>query len=471
MSIPLSCTTGPPMSDSPQLRLTFEGGTICLYGLSEPPETMPAPLLWDDRQGAHRAPAMAYAEVVLWLRNQCLPFTDDARSYHKLPPSDITRQRPFPYQSEAITAWESHQGRGVVVLPTGSGKTFVAMLAMDRRPRSTLIVVPTLDLLNQWYDELCVAFSGPVGIIGGGYHEPLDLTVITYDSAHLHMDHLGHRYGMVVFDECHHLPSEGYAMAARACLAPFRLGLTATPERSDGFEDLYDELIGPVVYRKDIDELSGSYLSSYETLRLEVSLTEAERAEYEAERATYLAFLRQQQIRMSTPSGWRDFIIRSSRSDTGRRAMGAYRRQRQLALAAEGKIDVLARLLHAHRTDRAIIFTEDNATVYAIAQRFLVPAITHQTKVKERRAILRAFNEVQLGAVVTSKVLNEGVNVPEANVAIVLSGSGSVREHVQRLGRILRKRAGKRAVLYEVVSAGTAEERTSAKRREHRAYQ
>ncbi|MCK6588769.1 MAG: ATP-dependent helicase, partial [Polyangiaceae bacterium] len=88
----------------------------------------------------------------------------------------------------------------------------------------------------------------------------------------------------------------------------------------------------------------------------------------------------------------------------------------------------------------------------------------------ERSAILRAFNEGALTAVVTSKVLNEGVNVPEANVAIVLSGSGSVREHVQRLGRILRKAEGKRAVLYELVAAGTTEERVSDKRREHDAY-
>ena len=109
--------------------------------------------------------------------------------------------------------------------------------------------------------------------------------------------------------------------------------------------------------------------------------------------------------------------------------------------------------------------------MYAISRRFLVPAITHQTKVKERSHTLAAFNEGTLGAVVTSRVLNEGVNVPEANVAIVLSGSGSVREHVQRLGRVLRKTDNKHAVLYEIVSAGTSEERTSDKRREHVAYQ
>jgi superfamily II DNA or RNA helicase len=298
-----------------------------------------------------------------------------------------------------------------------------------------------------------------------------DLTVTTYDSAYIHMDRLGNRFGLVVFDECHHLPSESYAMAARACLAPFRLGLTATPERADGADALYDELIGPIVFRKDIDELSGAYLADYETQRLEVELTVEERQEYERERSEYLAFVRKHKIQMGSPGGWTDFIVRSSRSAEGRRAFVAYRRQRQLTLAAERKIEVLDHLLHAHRRDRAIVFTEDNATVYAIAHRFLVPAITHQTKVKERSAILAAFNAGELNVVVTSKVLNEGVDVPEANVAVVLSGSGSVREHVQRLGRILRKREGKRAVLYEVVSAGTSEENVSARRREHRAYQ
>ncbi|HMJ12320.1 MAG TPA: helicase-related protein, partial [Polyangiaceae bacterium] len=120
--------------------------------------------------------------------------------------------------------------------------------------------------------------------------------------------------------------------------------------------------------------------------------------------------------------------------------------------------------------DRALIFTQDNATAYAISRRFLIPVITHQTKISERSEILERFSAGEYRAVVTSKVLNEGVDVPDANVAVVISGSGSVREHVQRLGRILRAREGKRALLYELVSAGTSEKNTSERRREHDAY-
>lgn len=455
-------------SKTDRVRLAFEAGTLRIDGLID---ATGLPCVFDDRTNCHRAPAQRYAELILGLRARGLPYEDAARGYEELALGELTRQEPFYYQREAIAAWERNQSRGVIVLPTGAGKTFVAVMAIDKRPRSTLVVVPTLDLLHQWYDLLQAAFARPVGIVGGGYYEPASITVTTYDSAYLHVDKLGNRFGLVVFDECHHLPSESYALAARAMIAPFRLGLSATPERTDGGEALYAELIGPIVYRKDIDELAGTYLASYETQRIEIALTAEERDEYQAERALYLAFIRSQGIRMAAPEGWGEFIAKSTRSDEGRRAFRAYRRQRQLALTATGKLEMLERLLHAHRNDRVLVFTEDNATVYEIAERFLLPAITHQTRVKERGAILKAFNQGTLTAVVTSKVLNEGVNVPDANVAIVLSGSGSVREHVQRLGRILRKREQKRAILYELVSVGTSEEGTSAKRREHRAYQ
>ena len=452
-----------------ELVLGFEGGSVWLRGLE--PERVVPDCLFDPRLGGHRAPAAAYPTVVRWLRASGLAHRDEARAYGVLGPfAGVWRHEPFPYQREALTAWEAGGSRGVVVLPTGAGKTFVATLAIDRRARSTLVVVPTLDLMQQWYDVLSASFPVPVGVVGGGYHEPTDLTVTTYDSAHLHMERLGSRFGLVVFDECHHLPGPTYAFAARCAIAPYRLGLTATPERLDGGDALYAELIGPVVYRRDIVELSGQYLAAYETERITVTLSDEERAAYDSERAEYVGFLRSHGIRMASPSGWADFVMMSARSDQGRRAMQAYRRQKRLALAAEGKLAVLERLLHAHRRDRVIVFTEDNATVYLIARRFFVPAITHQTKLKERSAVLAGFNAGALGVVVTSKVLNEGVNVPDANVAIVLSGSASVREHVQRLGRILRKRAGKRAILYEVVSQATSEESTSARRREHSAY-
>ncbi len=425
---------------------------------------------WDARTRCHRAPALSYAGLVRLLVTAGVAYTDQARSYGQLDETPRVHREPRPYQSEALAAWQSHQGRGVVVLPTGSGKSHLAVLAIADKRRSTLVVAPTLDLVRQWYDLLKATFGAAVGVVCGGEHDVQSLTVTTYDSAMLHMDHLGSRFGLVVFDECHHLPSAAYAMAARSCLAPFRLGLTATPERSDGRESDLDRLIGPVVYRKDIVELSGDYLAEYDTQCVSIALSPGERSEHDEERALYRAFLQKHGIRMSQSSGWREFILFSSQSVDGRRAMSAYRRQRTLAFAPRAKLEYLELLLAAHRRDRAILFTQDNATAYAIARRFLVPVITHQTKVRERSSILAGLADGTYGAVATSKVLNEGVDIPDANVAVILSGSGSVREHVQRLGRILRKKGNKRAILYELVTQATTETYTSDRRREHSAY-
>jgi superfamily II DNA or RNA helicase len=417
-----------------------------------------------------RAPALAYADLVRALVRAGVEFEDRARAYSELGDGLRVRRLARPFQTEAVNAWLRERGRGVVVLPTGAGKSHVAVLAIADRKRSTLVVAPTLDLVRQWFDLLRTSFGRDVGVVGGGEHTVLPLTVATYDSAYLHMEHLGARFGFVVFDECHHLPSESYALAARLCLAPYRLGLTATPERADGREALTNELIGPIVYRKDIVELSGNYLAEYETIRVELELTPEERKEYEAERAIYLDFVRKQGIFLGNERGFSEFIMRAAQSAAGQRAMQAYRRQRDIAFAAPGKLDYLEHLLNLHRADRVLVFTQDNATAYGISSRFLIPVITHQTKVRERSEILTRFAAGEYGAVVTSKVLNEGVDVPDANVAVVISGSGSVREHVQRLGRILRRKAGKSATLYELVSAKTSETYTSERRREHDAY-
>lgn len=449
--------------------LRFAFGTLELRGLGPEAATLPG-VLWDERTACYRAPALAYADLVRGLTRAKIDFTDEARSYPTLTSGACIHREPRPYQTEALAAWQAQRSRGLVVLPTGAGKSQVACMAILAKRRGTLVVAPTLDLVRQWYDLLRTTFAIPIGVIGGGEYAVEEITVSTYDSAYLHMEHLGARFGLLVFDECHHLPGAAYALAARQSLAPFRLGLTATPERTDGRDAELAELVGPILYRKDIVDLAGDYLSEYETERIAVELSPKERAEYESERAIYRSFVESSGIRMSSPSGWTEFIMRSARSVEGQRAMQAYRRQRELSVCAPAKIEYVDYLLGRHRTDRTLLFTQDNATCYAVSRRFLIPAITHQTKIRERSEILGRFSEGSYGAVVTSKVLNEGVDIPAANVAIVISGSGSVREHVQRLGRILRKRDGKRALLYELYTADTSEAFTSERRREHVAY-
>jgi superfamily II DNA or RNA helicase len=450
--------------------LTFDRGTVVLTGAAlDSLGDLPG-VRFDARTESHRAEARHYRTIVELLRQSGLTYRDEARAYQPADWPLRTAREPFPHQTEAVQTWRQQGSRGVVVLPTGTGKTYLAILAIHQTGRPALVVTPTIDLLNQWYSELTVAFGGPVGLLGGGYFDLQPLTVTTYDSAYIHLERWGNRYGLIVFDECHHLPGPTYSLAATGSLAPFRLGLTATPERADGQEALLPELIGPIVYRREIKQLAGDFLAEYRVQRLSVQLTPEEQQRYVQAREQFRGFAQRHGIRFGSPQGWQRFIQVSSRSAEGRAAFQAYREQKTLALAAPAKLQLLERLLDQHRHDRVLIFTYDNATVYKIARRYLVPAITHQTRARERHLILQRFHSGEYPVIVTSQVLNEGVDVPAANVGIILSGTGSVREHVQRLGRLLRKQEGKQALLYEVIAGGTAEEFTSERRRQHSAY-
>ena len=150
--------------------------------------------------------------------------------------------------------------------------------------------------------------------------------------------------------------------------------------------------------------------------------------------------------------------------------MLARKEMRQIQFGAEKKMEALESLLKQHHKERTIIFTVANELVYAISQRYLIPAITHKTDTVERKAILDRFRNGEYRMIVTSKVLNEGVDVPEANVAVILGGSASPTEHLQRLGRILRKKSGKKALLYEIITGGTQETNISYRRRGADAY-
>jgi superfamily II DNA or RNA helicase len=456
------------------LLLAHDRGTVIVSG--GPPgfvyQSLPG-VLYDARTSTHRAQGRYYRAVVEHILREKLPYQDDARGWPNQDAGWRLKQSrdPFPHQREAVDTWLKTGRRGVVVLPTGTGKTFVAVMCIARVSRPALVVTPTIDLMNQWYAELVDLFGVEVGLLGGGYHDFKPLTVTTYDSAYIRLEQWASRFGLIVFDECHHLPGPTYALAAVGSLAPYRLGLTATPERADGGDQMLPELIGPIVFRREIKELSGEYLAEYQTRRVYIELTDEEADLYRRCREEYRQFVTSRGISLSGPSGWQRFVFEASRSPDGWRALKAYREQKRIERSASGKFLALENLLTQHAGERVIIFTADNATVYQIARRYLVPAITHQTKIKERKQILERFHRGEYSIVVTSQVLNEGVDVPAASVGIVLSGTGSTRENVQRLGRILRKYKGKQAVLYEVIARGTAEEFVSDRRRQHGAFQ
>jgi superfamily II DNA or RNA helicase len=453
------------------VEIHFEHGTIVVPKTDEVPEAVDKFLSLDQRSGSYRAPAQQYRDLVLTLKRDGVDFDDRARRFDPLALELTKKIDPFPHQAEALEKWWTAGRRGIVELPTGAGKTILAVLAMARVQRPTLVVVPTIDLLTQWSKVLEEFFGESIGMLGGGSHDRQPITVATYDSAQMQIEFIGNHFGFLVCDECHHLPAPAYRFIAEGSIAPFRLGLTATLERTDGGEQTAMNLLGPLVHQVGIETLEGDYLAPYDLESVGVHLSEEEQARYDASRSQYLTFLRGSGVRLDRPQGWAQFIMRAHQSDEGRAAFRAYREQKRIAIASEAKLAALWAVLVKHREDRTIVFTEDNETVYRLSRRFMFPAITHQTKAPERKHWLTAFAKGDVRVLLTSKVLNEGVDVPEANVGVVLSGSGSVREHVQRLGRILRKRPGKRAVLYEIFTEVAAEVNITERRRQHRAYQ
>mgnify|MGYP001109495368 CR=1 FL=1 len=448
-------------------KLTFDRGTLLLH----PPPRGKAWVdyaTWDDRVEKFRIPGMHYRPLVEMLQASEVDFIDDAKEFIPLELVSSFEMEPYPHQQEALLAWKLAGRRGVVVLPTAAGKTYLAQLAMQSTPRSTLIVVPTLDLMHQWYAQLEAAFPDvEVGLLGGGSRDRTPILIATYDSATIHAESLGNQYGLLIFDECHHLPTDFYRAIAEYAIAPYRLGLTATPERTDGRHNDLDGLIGQQVYRKSPDDLAGLALAEHKVVQIKVKLSHQERDRYDACLKLRNDFLRESNIYLSSLDGWQRFVQASAGSQQGRRAMLAHRESKEISLGTEGKLRVLADLVAKHYPERILVFTNDNATVYRISQELLIPAITHHTPVKERHEILQRFREGDYKILVASHVLNEGVDVPDARVAIILSGTGSEREYVQRLGRVLRKGTdqNKLAILYEVVAENTSEEGTSQRRR------
>jgi len=469
------------------MKIEFDDGTLVLH---DAPESVPY-AEWDDRVDEYRAQAYRYRTLLDWAgawdegeaegngdpaeqstlqQRFGQAIEDGARAYPDLHIEPALQIEPRDYQQAALDTWSEHDRQGSVILPTGSGKTFLGLQAIADAGVATLVVAPTIDLMNQWHATLTNAFGDQlldgVGVLGGGSHEIAAITVTTYDSAYRYINEYGDRFGLLIADEEHHLPAPTYRLIPEMSIAPYRLGLTATYERADGKHELLDDLLGPVVYEEEVDALAGEYLSEYETIHVQVELTDDERAQYDEEYGIYREYVDSHAFDL-WKEGYAEFLKRTSYDPEGRRALIAKQRSERIARTATKKLDTLDTLLKRHHDDRTIIFTANNDFAYEISREFIVPCITHQTETDERTEILERFRSGEYSMLATSQVLDEGIDVPAANVGIILSGSASKRQYAQRLGRILRPTDDRQpARLYEIIAANTVENYVSERRRE-----
>lgn len=349
-----------------------------------------------------------------------------------------------PYQAQAVDGFW-HGGSGVVVLPCGAGKTIVGAGAMARSGTTTLILVTNTVSARQWRDELVRRTSlteDEIGEYSGARKEIKPVTIATYQvlttkrkGVYTHLELLDARdWGLVVYDEVHLLPAPIFRMTADL-QARRRLGLTATLVREDGREDEVFSLIGPKRYDapwKDIE--AQGYIAPADCVEVRLTLPESERMTY---------------------------------------AVAEPEDKYRLAATAAGKNRVVERIVAQHPDDQVLVIGQYLDQLEELSQHLDAPLITGATTVRERQRLFEAFRSGEISRLVVSKVANFSIDLPEASVAIQVSGSfGSRQEEAQRLGRVMRPKAdGRTAHFYAVVSRDTVDQDFAAHRQRFLAEQ
>jgi DNA excision repair protein ERCC-3 len=335
-----------------------------------------------------------------------------------------------PYQKEAVESFW-HGGSGVVVLPCGAGKTMVGAAAMAEAKATTLILVTNTVSARQWKDELIRRTSltaEEIGEYSGAVKEIRPVTIATYQvmttrrkGVYAHLELFDARdWGLVIYDEVHLLPAPIFRMTADL-QARRRIGLTATLIREDGREGDVFSLIGPKRYDapwKDIE--SQGYIAPAECVEVRVQLTDGERLAY---------------------------------------ATAEPEDKYRLAAACDSKRHVVDTLVEANRAEPTLVIGQYIDQLDELSEHLDAPLIKGETPVKERERLFAAFRVGEIPLLVVSKVANFSVDLPEASVAIQVSGTfGSRQEEAQRLGRLLRPKGdGRSARFYSVVARDTVD--------------
>jgi superfamily II DNA or RNA helicase len=450
--------------------LRYDNGTILITGgiAHIPFATV------DPRTNHLRAQALYYQNIIEYLKQSEIEY-DDNHVLDLVPSPNILIDNNHSslslrdYQQKALDSWVKAGKKGCIVLPTGSGKTVIGVKAIEIVNSASLVIVPTIDLMDQWNSVLSKYFTNiKIGNLGGGADDIQAITVSTYDSAYIRAANIGNKFAFIIFDEVHHLGAPGYRSIAEQLASPFRLGLTATIEREDNMHKEFPRLVGGVVFEAQSSDLAkAKHLASYEIERRQVNMWPEELEEYKRSFGVYQTSLLKLGLRMNLPIAFHKLIMMSGRSPIARQAVLARNKAMDIALNSKSKLEELKQILSDNKGIKLIIFTQHNKLVYEISDRFLIPCITHKSSKIERQDTLQGFRDGRYTAIVTSKVLDEGVDVPDAELGIILSGTGSSREFIQRLGRLLRPKrdSNRKAKLIEIVSADTRETGTSAKRK------
>jgi hypothetical protein len=379
-----------------RVRFRFDAGTIVLEGVEADPRGRSLPgMQWDDRVGVFRAPAYAWPAIREVLVREPGRVPDGVRPIGQIL-EGWAAIALRPYQESAVLAWELSGRRGLVVLPTGSGKTLVALAVMARTGLSTLCLVPTRVLLEQWHREIARVWSGPVGILGDGVRQIGRITVATFESGYRTMHRIGNQFDLLVIDEAHHFGCGVRDETLEMSTAAARLGLSATPPNQPAALERIRELIGAVVYERAVSDLSGRFLAPFDLVTLRIALSQSERIAYES-RMQLFRSVHAEFRRVAPGAPWEQFQREASRTSVGRQALNALKEARRIVGYTSGKRAAVADLLARHRNARVLVFTSDNESAYAIARENLIMPMTCDIGRAEREDVLAGFARASCG--------------------------------------------------------------------------
>ena len=360
----------------------------------------------------------------------------------EIPPPPKVDVRLYKFQAQALNAWLDAGCRGVIVVPTGGGKTYIGLVALAYLSVPTLICVTTIELARQWIQKIKEHLGiEDVGLLGGGKHDIKDITVAIYNSAVKHIDKLKDRFDLFIADESHHIPAKVFKEIAFRLKARKRLALSATPYRLDRNEALLFFTMGGIVYKAKYEEMVRLNLASpLKYYRVYVRLSPEESMLYSQANG----------LPNSNPAKVQKLM--------------------KIAFNAKEKYEVLKKIIQKLSEDKILVFcqyVEQAKKAYKVIRdvaRGQVVLLTGSTKSGLRKRYFEQFKEGKKRIIVTTTVLDEGIDVPDAETAIIMSGSGTERQMIQRIGRVIRYRPNKVAKVIEIITKNTIEEKIAERR-------
>lgn len=374
----------------------------------------------------------------------------------------------YSWQKDALASWLNQKGRGIIVAATGTGKTFVGGSAIEQRieaGKTSVVIAPTQALVTQWRQELEERFRGKVGSVqtqtdtpfsGGALIEVFTNNLLGHESEVL-INRILTQYPetLLVADECHHLGSEKLGQRILKRKWKYALGLTATLERSDGNIDAIKSGIGSICFTYGIaDGIRDGSLAQFDLVEYAIKLSPAARIKYDELDDSYKRAI--SRFRKVHDPEWKlsggQLIAKANavNDPLGGMLLGARNKRREFVASENGKIEALKSLeLHKCKPrPRVLLFAETREMTEAassVASRgaFHVDGIDHKKLAAEREATLRAFSAGQIAGIAGPKILDEGINLPSADLGIILARTFSSVQMVQRFGRVLRRTQGK----------------------------